>query len=61
MIKKVLCFALCAVLFALCFSADAQQTKKVPQLGYLGGATPLVIPSEAKLLIPLRRQFSRRR
>ena len=50
---------LCAMLFALCFSADAQQTKKVPQIGYLGGATPLVILFEAKLLIPLRVQFSR--
>ena len=31
-------FALCSVgatLFALCFSAEAQQTKKVPHIGYL--------------------------
>jgi len=34
MIKKVLCFALCAVLFALCFFADAQQPKKMPRMGY---------------------------
>jgi putative ABC transport system substrate-binding protein len=28
-------FALCAMLFALCFSAEAQQPKKVPRIGYL--------------------------
>ncbi len=30
--------ALTALLFALCGSADAQQTKKVPRIGYLGGS-----------------------
>jgi putative ABC transport system substrate-binding protein len=33
----VLCFALCAALFALCVSAEAQQPKKLPRLGYLAG------------------------
>jgi putative ABC transport system substrate-binding protein len=28
------------MLFALCVSADAQQPKKVPRIGYLTGATP---------------------
>ena len=28
--------ALCAMLFALCVSAQAQQPKKVPRIGYLG-------------------------
>jgi ABC-type uncharacterized transport system substrate-binding protein len=32
---SVLCFTLCALLFALCFSAQAQQPKKVPRMGYL--------------------------
>ena len=29
---------LCAVLFALCVSAEAKQPKKVPRIGYLGGS-----------------------
>jgi putative ABC transport system substrate-binding protein len=32
---KLLGGALCIMLFALCFSAEAQQTKKVPRIGYL--------------------------
>ena len=35
-LKLVAC-ALCAVLFALCVSAEAQQPKKVPRVGYLAG------------------------
>ena len=31
-------FALCAMLFALCASAEAQQPKKVPRIGYLSKA-----------------------
>jgi putative tryptophan/tyrosine transport system substrate-binding protein len=37
---KVLCFALCAVLFALCSSAEAQQPKKISRIGYLSSAEP---------------------
>jgi len=33
--RKTFCVALSAVLFALCFAADAQQPKKVPRIGYL--------------------------
>ena len=33
--RKVTFLALCAMLFALCFSAEAQQPKKVPRIGYL--------------------------
>jgi putative tryptophan/tyrosine transport system substrate-binding protein len=33
--KNVFCLALGAMLFALCFSAEAQQPKKVPRIGYL--------------------------
>jgi putative tryptophan/tyrosine transport system substrate-binding protein len=29
---------LCATLFALCFSADAQQPKKIPRIGYLSAS-----------------------
>ena len=35
MSKKLICPALCAVLLALCFSAEAQQPKKVPRIGIL--------------------------
>ena len=35
MSKKVTCLALGALLFALCFSAQAQQGKKIPWIGYL--------------------------
>jgi len=37
MIKSVLGFATCAIVFALCFSAEAQQPKKIPRIGYLTG------------------------
>jgi putative tryptophan/tyrosine transport system substrate-binding protein len=33
--KKTTVLALCAMLFALCSSADAQQTAKIPRIGYL--------------------------
>jgi putative ABC transport system substrate-binding protein len=33
--KKVICFALSAMLFALCFSAEAQQAGKIPRIGIL--------------------------
>ena len=33
--RKVTFFALCAMLFAFCFSAQAQQPKKVPRIGLL--------------------------
>ena len=44
MTKKIILLALCAVLFALCSSASAQQTGKVPRIGFLDntGMTVLV-------------------
>jgi putative ABC transport system substrate-binding protein len=33
--KKVFCLTLCAMLLALCLTAEAQQPKKVPRIGYL--------------------------
>ena len=33
--KKITVLTLCAMLFALCFSAEAQQPKKIPRIGYL--------------------------
>ncbi|MGH7783289.1 MAG: ABC transporter substrate-binding protein [Candidatus Binatia bacterium] len=40
MMRKIVTFALSALLFALSFSVGAQQSKKVPRIGYLTGATP---------------------
>src|SRR5215831_17783996 len=33
--RNITALTLCAMLFALCFSADAQQAKKIVQIGYL--------------------------
>jgi putative ABC transport system substrate-binding protein len=35
--KIVIGFAVCAMLFALCFPAEAQQPRKVPRIGFLFG------------------------
>jgi hypothetical protein len=40
--RKLGSFALCAMLFALCFPAEAQEPKKVPRIGYLSNADPAV-------------------
>ena len=42
MSKKAVRFAQCALLFALSFPAEAQQTKKVPRIGYLATSVPKV-------------------
>jgi putative tryptophan/tyrosine transport system substrate-binding protein len=36
--RKIIVLALCALLLALCYSASAQQSKKVPRIGYLSSA-----------------------
>jgi putative tryptophan/tyrosine transport system substrate-binding protein len=38
--RKLGSFALCALLFAPCFSAEAQQPAKIPRIGYLSNADP---------------------
>jgi putative tryptophan/tyrosine transport system substrate-binding protein len=35
MSRRIFCFALCPVLLALSFPAEAQQPKKIPRIGYL--------------------------
>src|SRR5947207_3340804 len=40
MTKKIMLFALCSLLLASRFPADAQQPKKVPRIGYLSGTDP---------------------
>jgi putative ABC transport system substrate-binding protein len=37
---KITVVTLCAILFALCISAEAQQPKKVPRIGYLSTRDP---------------------
>ncbi len=39
--RKITVITICSVLFALCFTVEAQQTTKVPRIGYLTGATPV--------------------
>ena len=38
--RKITVLTLCAMLFALCFSAEAQQPKKVTRIGYLSPLDP---------------------
>jgi putative ABC transport system substrate-binding protein len=38
--RKLRSFALCAILFALCLPAHAQQPGKVPRIGYLSNSDP---------------------
>ena len=45
--KKILCISLCAVLFALSFPARAQQSTKVPRIGYLSLAAKPSLRDEA--------------
>jgi len=45
--KTVISFALCAMLLALCFSAEAQQPTKAPRVGYLTG--PSLSTSSARI------------
>ena len=40
MTRKITVLTLCAMLFALCFPAEAQQPKKVPRIGYLSSFDP---------------------
>jgi ABC-type uncharacterized transport system substrate-binding protein len=50
--KTVISFALCAMLFALCLPAEAQQPAKIPVVGILGGAS-----SPSARLDAFRREF----
>ena len=46
--KSVISFALSVMLIALGFPADAQQPKKVPRIGFLGGASPAALSALVK-------------
>ncbi len=52
MSKNVICLALCAMLFALCSSVEAQQVEKIPRIGFLFE----VDPSESSARIEAFRQ-----
>src|SRR5713226_5891590 len=40
--RKIFCFALSVLLLALCVSAEAQQPKKVPRIGFIALVPPTV-------------------
>ena len=48
--RKLGSFALCAMLFALCLSAEAQQPKKVPRIGYLSSLDPATESTRAEAI-----------
>ena len=56
MTKKVFCLAVCALLFALCLPAEAQQTGKVPRIGFLDASTA---SGSAILLEAFRQELSK--
>ena len=46
--RKITVLALCAMLFALRFPAEAQQPKKVPRIGYLSSSDPATESTRAE-------------
>src|SRR5262245_15613648 len=46
--RKLGSFVLCAMLFALCSSAEAQQPTKVPRIGYLSSVDPATDSARAE-------------
>ena len=48
MTKKIILLALCSLLLAPCFPADAQQPKKVPRIGYLSIGDPATESTRAE-------------
>jgi putative tryptophan/tyrosine transport system substrate-binding protein len=52
--KKIMVLTLCAILLALCASAEAQQTKKIPRIGYVSSGDPSTEPRLAAFRRGLR-------
>ena len=46
--NKITVLSLCAMLFALCFSASAQQPKKIYRIGYLASVEPATESTRAE-------------
>ena len=46
MSRKITVLAVAALVFALCFSAEAQQPKKIPRIGYLTLSSSSPSPSK---------------
>jgi putative ABC transport system substrate-binding protein len=55
--KKIIVLTLCVVLFALCFSADAQQPTKVHRIGYLNAVSPSTVSDRIEALRQGLREF----
>ena len=53
--KKITVLTLCAMLFALCFSAEAQQPAKAVRIGYLDSSTAA---GSAEVLDAFRKQMT---
>jgi len=49
--KKIYWLALGAMLFALCMPAEAQQSTKIPRIGYLSGSSPSTSPARRKAFL----------
>ena len=45
--KKITVLTLCAMLFALCSFVEAQQTARIPKIGYLGAGFDTSGPNES--------------
>jgi putative ABC transport system substrate-binding protein len=52
--KKIMVPTLCAILLALYASAEAQQAKKIPRIGYVSGGDPSTEPRLAAFRRGLR-------
>jgi hypothetical protein len=48
--QRIFVLALCAMLFALCPSASAQQPKKVHRIGYLSAVDPATESSRSEVI-----------
>ncbi len=55
--RKITVLTLCAMLFALCYSASAQQPKKVPLIGYLSNGVPATESTRAETIRLALRQL----
>jgi len=54
---KVVSLALCAMLYALCSSAEAQPPKKVARIAYLGASTPSAVAARIEAFRQALRQL----